>query len=201
MRPCFKISTRSKKKGTRRRGKLFLFGFSHIPALYWKRIESFDALLYHLSPCRSFWSDLLTDRQRFRELEKVKGEVQEEFDFYFTEGNALLRNFGLLPRLFARTIEQKELITNELYVTNEETTLLAMLQNDLLDMEERKLPIDDSVTIHAASTPLREVEVLHELLVKAFQEEPSLLPSEVKVYVTDLSLYAPLISFVFGEKS
>ncbi|HOU89862.1 MAG TPA: exodeoxyribonuclease V subunit gamma [Polyangiaceae bacterium] len=57
---------------------------------------------------------------------------------------------------------------------------------------------DRSIELHACHAPLREVEVLHELLRAAFEDDPTLEPHEVLVMTPRVAAYAPLIDAVFG---
>lgn len=191
----------AEKKKEKKHVELFLFGFSHIPKIYWEILEKQGAHLYHLSVCREFWSDLITDRQRVKY--KEQSTCGEEIDTYLQESNALLRNFGALPRRFAKEVEERELLTHEEYFSFEETTLLERVQRDLLDMglSHASAFSDDSIQLHVASTALREVEVVRLLIIDAMRNEPDLQPSDFLVYVTDLKRYAPLISFVFEKES
>lgn len=58
--------------------------------------------------------------------------------------------------------------------------------------------LDDSLTLHACHSPLREIETLRERLLAAFEAEPTLRPHEVTLYVTSLERYLPAIDAVFG---
>jgi exodeoxyribonuclease V gamma subunit len=80
---------------------------------------------------------------------------------------------------------------------------LAGLQAELLggrrDAERQWLPegADDSLTIHACHSPVRELEVLRDQLIRRFEQDPSLLPHQVLVMTPDLETYAPLVDAVF----
>ena len=89
-------------------------------------------------------------------------------------------------------------------------TALAVLQADVREDTRRgeqtpgsiprvKLdPSDFSVRIHDAHAPLREIEVLRDQLLDAFEALPDLRPDDVLVLVPDLETYAPVIDAVFG---
>ncbi len=90
----------------------------------------------------------------------------------------------------------------------EAKTLLQQLQEDILELrplaETRErgasvaLDHDRSLVFHVAHGPQREVEVLHDQLRAAFDEDPTLRPDEVIVMVPDIEAYAPHIEAVFG---
>ena len=88
------------------------------------------------------------------------------------------------------------------------TSLLAQLQDDIRDLrplaESRaRWPAidptrDSSLRFHIAHSPQREVEILHDQLLAAFNADPSLTPRDVIVMVPDIDTYAPHIQAVFG---
>jgi exodeoxyribonuclease V gamma subunit len=57
---------------------------------------------------------------------------------------------------------------------------------------------DRSLGLHSCHGPLREVEVLRDQLLAAFDELPDLAPHEVVVMVPDVEAYAPHVEAVFG---
>ena len=85
--------------------------------------------------------------------------------------------------------------------------LLQTLQSDMLGGRVRagtagdRFPIapgDDSLSLHRCHSPLREMEVLRDRLLAAFDADPALRPHEVLVMVPDVTTYQPYIDAVFG---
>ncbi|SCX55070.1 DNA helicase/exodeoxyribonuclease V, gamma subunit [Klenkia marina] len=79
-------------------------------------------------------------------------------------------------------------------------TLLGRLQHDLRD---DRLPAptssaDDTVRVHSCHGPPRQVEVLREVLLRLFQDDPTLEPRDVLVLCPDVETFAPLVSATFG---
>lgn len=58
--------------------------------------------------------------------------------------------------------------------------------------------LDDSIQVHVCHTRLREIEVLHDHILKWFREDPTLQPTDVAVFAPDISLYQGYIEAVFG---
>ncbi|MCB9520840.1 MAG: exodeoxyribonuclease V subunit gamma [Myxococcales bacterium] len=94
-------------------------------------------------------------------------------------------------------------------------TALAVLQSDILNLRHRGAPTsaaapplpptqlrpdDASIAIHACHGPMRQVEVLHDLLVDRFQRDPTLTPADVIVMCPDLETFGPLIEAVFQRQ-
>ena len=62
-------------------------------------------------------------------------------------------------------------------------------------------PSDRSVRVLACHSPLRELEVLRDEILDAFETLDGLAPGDVAVLVPDLATYAPLVDAVFGAES
>lgn len=86
-------------------------------------------------------------------------------------------------------------------------TLLAQLQDDvraLRPLAETRdtwpavAPDDHSIQFHIAHSPQREVEILHDRLLAAFDADPDLRPRDIIVMVPDIDAYAPHVRAVFG---
>lgn len=58
--------------------------------------------------------------------------------------------------------------------------------------------LDDSLTLHSCHSALREVETLRERAIKALEDNPTLRPHDITLYVTSLPEYLPAIDAVFG---
>ena len=90
-----------------------------------------------------------------------------------------------------------------------ELGLLQQLQDDILELrppqETREAwpavdpTLDRSLRFHVAHSPLREVEILHDQLLAAFDADPTLRPRDVLVMVPDIDTYAAAVQAVFGR--
>lgn len=88
-------------------------------------------------------------------------------------------------------------------------TVLAHLQRDILAGRVRPeaerlssaLREEESITLDACHSPLREVEVLRDRLLRYFSEDPSLRPEDIVVLAPSIEEYSPYISAVFGTPS
>jgi exodeoxyribonuclease V gamma subunit len=97
----------------------------------------------------------------------------------------------------------------------EQAPLLNQLQQDILDLKhpgertretgaKREIAEDDaSLSLYSVHSPLREVEVLHDRLLAAFEEASGqgtpLRPRDILVMVPEIDVYAPYIEAVFGQ--
>jgi exodeoxyribonuclease V gamma subunit len=90
-----------------------------------------------------------------------------------------------------------------------EPSLLRQLQDDILELrplhETRATwpavdPVRDrSLRFQVAHSALREVEILHDQLLAAFSEDPTLRPRDILVMVPDVDQYAAAVQAVFGR--
>jgi exodeoxyribonuclease V gamma subunit len=180
--------------------------FFGAPALPPSLLEMFQALGHHAdvhlflqNPCREYWGDIRTPGAIARHaLEDPNGAALLDV------GNGLLASLGKQGRDFfdllngiggAREAEN--------FVEPGERTLLAAIQSDILDLQDRAPPLaiaadDCSVQVHACHSAMREVEVLHDQLLALFSAEPHLEPADIVVMAPDIETYAPYIEAVFG---
>lgn len=87
-------------------------------------------------------------------------------------------------------------------------SLLGQLQDDIRDLRplaetRAQWPAldpgrDASIRFHIAHSPQREVEILHDQLLAAFNADTTLTPRDIIVMVPDIDTYAPHIQAVFG---
>jgi len=78
-------------------------------------------------------------------------------------------------------------------------TLLGQLQADIRD-DRAPTPTapDSTLQVHACHGPARQVEVLREVLLRLFQDDPTLEARDVIIMCPDVETFAPLISAAFG---
>ncbi|PWV75824.1 exodeoxyribonuclease V subunit gamma [Halomonas sp. A11-A] len=92
---------------------------------------------------------------------------------------------------------------------NATPSLLRQLQDDILELrplaETRATwpavdpARDRSLRFQVAHSALREVEILHDQLLAAFSEDPTLRPRDILVMVPDVEQYAAAVQAVFGR--
>jgi exodeoxyribonuclease V gamma subunit len=159
--------------------QIHLFGFSFIPKSYFEFFQ--DATMYLFSPCEIYWEDFYSDKERsFLSIED--------------EQNPLLGNWGKVGRKMFAMVQESNLITDEHYVVPEGERALQRLQRDCLEGNQMRYPVDESISVYSASTPLREVEVLKDQLLKL-----GITPRDVQVFAPDIGKYAPFIHATFTD--
>ncbi|MFH1081518.1 MAG: exodeoxyribonuclease V subunit gamma [Pseudomonadota bacterium] len=194
--------------------RISIFGISWLPPFH---LEIFHALsdrlevnLFALNPCREFWTDIRSERETAKAVEKIRGstgiETLSASDLHFEGGNSLLASMGRQGRDFFRWLTDLPGEEYDVFIEPGEGTLLQAIQSDILHLTERgrsgqaKTCIDvpeSSILIHSCHSPMREVEAIHDQILALFDDDPDLLPRDILVMAPDMDVYAPLIQAVF----
>jgi exodeoxyribonuclease V gamma subunit len=184
--------------------RISVFGISYLPQYHLDILVELaggtEVNLFLLSPCREYWGDIVTARERARRTPEER--------IYLEEGNPLLASLGTLARDFSNlviTTAGDVAADLDLYAEPAAGMLLSAIQSDILNLRgvERHqakrvvIPDDCSVQIHSCHSPLREVEVLHDNLLALLEREKGLSPRDIVVMTPDIETYAPYISMVF----
>jgi exodeoxyribonuclease V gamma subunit len=158
-----------------------------------------------LSPSREYYGDLRPTRGRRAERRQLRFEDAG----FRSEGHALLGSLGRHAREFQELLEERTQYVearSDLYQAPPADSLLHVVQADLLALRARgselpRVPLaadDESITIHACHSPMRELEVLHDQLVH-WVAERGVQPHEILVMTPDISAYAKVIDAVFSQ--
>jgi exodeoxyribonuclease V gamma subunit len=160
-----------------------------------------------MNPCREYWGDLLTRREKRKIREKERTKKVREEDLYLEQGNVLLTSMGMLGRDFFELIENYEVEQHDHFEEPARESLVSLIQDDILNLrdysaagiEKRLLAEDDdSIRIHSCHSPMREVEVLQDRLLAMFESDLTLLPKDILIMTPDIGTYAPFIQAVFS---
>ena len=189
--------------------RISVFGISALPQFHMSVLDALsatsDVYLYLLNPCREYWGDILSEKEKKKVSEK-KGAASEYRSLLHLEaGNRLLSDLGVLGRDFFDLIQDVECETQEFFEEPGESGLLSCIQSDILNLADRrdrgqKKTIsneDHSVMIHSCHSPMREVEILYDHLLDLFNNDPSLIPGDILVMTPDIENYTPFIQAVF----
>jgi exodeoxyribonuclease V gamma subunit len=81
-------------------------------------------------------------------------------------------------------------------------SVLHALQSDLLAgarPQERHTVDDRSIELHGCHGPMRQVQVLRDVLLRLLDQDPSLQERDIVVMTPDIERFAPLVGAVFGD--
>jgi exodeoxyribonuclease V gamma subunit len=192
--------------------RISVFGISHLPPFHLQVLAALShripVCLFLLNPCRHFWGDIVSDQQWVHSrVKKRNPELDPQQDLHIERGNRLLASWGEQGKQFFNLILQMDGQVMDLFEENTAPTLLAQIQQDILDLNDRseqapppmRSEEDTSLQVHACHSPMREVEVLHDQLRDLFEKDPVLMPRDILVMTPDIGTYAPYIHAVFGN--
>jgi exodeoxyribonuclease V gamma subunit len=193
--------------------RITLFGVSTLPPLHLELLDAIAALipvhLFFLNPCEGYWLEIRSPREAARLLRRAADQGLDAAEVYIEAGHPLLASLGRSGRNFLSRLLDLNGNDDSAFVETTGEGLLAALQRDILGRnwpldwpppEKHLVTADDhSLQIHACHGTLREVEVLHDLLLTAFREIPDLTPRDVLVMAPDIEIYAPYIDAVFSR--
>ena len=173
--------------------RISVFGMNTLPPLFLSYLQGLSRHcqlhFYLLNPAQVFWADLESKRQRL------------QLDSF--EGHPLLSTLGQQGREFQEMILEQAQFELELdsFEPGAAMNNLQQLQNDILNnsLEGGVLQKDDSISIHACHSRMREVEVLKNQLLQALEQDATLELRDMVVMAPDIQLYEPFISAVFDD--
>lgn len=186
--------------------RISLFGISTLPPAYLDLFAELgrhiDVRVFLLSPCSHFWADLPGRRERLLEYRSIAagGTSQDE------GGDSLLAELGTLGRDFQGLLLDAGIDELPLYrPIDAPASLLEHVQRDLLELpQDREAPVridlkDDSIQVHCCHSPMREMEIVRDLILDRLQKDGTLQPRDILVMNPDIETYAPFIQAVFGN--
>ncbi len=209
--PAFNLFLKTLKSGSQpitplpKRG--FLFSINGMPPIYLELLDQLSRYmelhLFHLSPCREYWGDIESAKELAKKRNRAPRQPRGP-ESGFT-GNSLLSSWGNIGRDFLDQVLGFNIQQHDQYIESPDTSLLHTIQQDILLLEEEKstqpfVP-DQSLQFHTCHSPLREVQVLHDQLLKIFEHNPKLTAGDILVTAPDIHLYNGAIQSVFENCS
>jgi exodeoxyribonuclease V gamma subunit len=192
--------------------RISLFGLSTLAPVYLEILTAVSAVtdvhLFHLSPCRHYWGDLASNAEMARRRAGWRQRNSPDVSGYFDEGNPLLASLGKAGREFAQLLAGLEGEEEECFQAPAADSMLGLLQRDILELENHAAPgsgkvtvaaADRSVQVHVCHSRLREVQVLHDALLRLFAGDSCLTPRDILVMAPDIEAYGPAIQAVFDS--
>ncbi|GHU10574.1 RecBCD enzyme subunit RecC [Betaproteobacteria bacterium] len=200
--------------------RITVFGISSLPMQTLEALAGIarfsQVMLCVHNPCRHYWGDIVEGRELLRHAYRRQSHKSLDADAAHTATQPLLAAWGRQGRDYIHLLDaydhpdryRADFERIDIFTPAPEKTLLGQLQNDILELrspaESRALhpPVaadDHSLCFHVAHSAQREVEILHDQLLAAFDADPKLRPRDVIVMVPDINAYAPHIEAVFGQ--
>ena len=201
--------------------RMSFFGISALPRLFLqvfeKVSERIDINLFVLTPSNQFFFDIKSAGQIGRMALRQETPIDPGL-LYYEMTNPLLSSLGTSGKMFHSCLEDfnyhepfDDLFQdpiNESDESGESNTMLEYIQSDILNLIHRKegcndAPVtiaasDTSICVHACHSPMREAQVLKDLLLNEFEKDPELAPHDIIVMMPDIEAYAPFIESAFS---
>ena len=194
--------------------RVSVFGISSLPPYHLSILaglaQHIDLHFFIMNPCREYWFDIVADRDIVRISRK---EAVGQDTLHLQQGNSLLASMGYLGRDFMAMLQELNAHEHDFFKDPEDNTLLAKLQQDILNLREnldaaagtvstRQMikDSDASLVFHSCHSPMREIENLHDQLLEIFDTagaDAPVEPRDILVMAPDIDAYAPLIRAVF----
>ena len=209
--------------------RVMVFGISSLPQQSLEVLADLGRWIQVLicvpNPCQHYWGDIISDRELLPRHGRRPSWPQEIHENNLHQhAQPLLAAWGKQGRDFIRLLSKYDTPNSreeyqgyfttlgqpvDLFIPNERQTLLEQLQDDIRDLcpsdeareQNRRIDprVDHSLRFHLCHGPQREVEVLQDQLLAAFNADATLKPRDVIVMVPDIEAYAPHIQAVFGR--
>lgn len=184
--------------------RLALFGLTGLPARHLEVLHALadarDVHLFLLQPSDVSWRALAGEIER-----QGPARTRASLPATFLPRNPLLASWGRDARELQMALATAGDAGRDAHHDDDPgtpRTLLARLQADVrADRAPEPFtppPGDVSLQVHACHGAGRQVEVLHDAILHALQDDPTLEPRDVIVLCPDIETFAPLIQATFG---
>lgn len=199
--------------------RICLFGLSAVPPSFMAFFSALDTdvFVFLLTPSNQFFFDIASPRQMDRlVLETSDMSGRELSDLHWETLNPLLASLGRSGQQFHGFLEAGDYLEpfGDLFQDPADgpgpVSMLCRLQSDILNLVSRHpekehppvavVPEDDTISIHACHSPMREAQVLKDLLMDTFERHPEIAAHDVIVMMPDIEAYAPYIEAVFSRE-
>ena len=203
---------------------LMVFGISAMPMQQLEVLsalaETRDVLIFWFNPSQHYWGDIVDKKTQAKAQLKAIDNTELAGVEFLDIGNPLLASWGKLGRDYQDMLLGFELQQQDCFVDIQSDCLLQHIQSDVNHLQFRatsqelnasellsngkdypKVEIattDNSLQVHACHSKVRELEILHDQLLKRFNDNPDWHPGDVIVMMPDVATYAPFIEGVFG---
>ena len=191
--------------------RITVFNTSSMPKAYFNFFKTLSEIIpvefYLFNPSKVFALnpyDKLTcdpsDVQNF--LERAHTDAASGKLDWMELQHPLLSGFGQGIQSFLPTIfnDGKAVEETSLWGDDADDSLLHQVQASIRSVD-KEVPAfkqaDDSIQIHSCHSPMREIEVVRDLIFRWFEEHPESQPQDIQVLVPDFETYVPFVEAVF----
>ncbi|UOO83207.1 exodeoxyribonuclease V subunit gamma [Uruburuella testudinis] len=181
--------------------RLFVFGIATLAPMYLQLLQAVaehcDVHIFALNPSSEYWGNVIEAAQILNSSDDI--DLSQS-------GHPLLASLGKQGRDFFDALAEAPITEEHSYFSEplQTASLLKRLQHDiqtlsLPDAAQSALLHDGSIRIHAAHSPLRELQILKDQLLAILAEHPDWQPHDIAVLTPNIEPYSPYIEAVFGQ--
>lgn len=190
--------------------RIFIFGIPYLPYFHLNFFDTLskytDIYFFYNVPTKEYWSDLTTPRNILKTKALLK-KKQNADDLHYEQGHPFIAQLGKKGIAFQKLIEDYNWYFEpviEKFIFKKEDTILNVIQNNILNLQENPIPSDiavntptSSLQIHSCYSTLSEIEVLHNHILEWLEQDVSLNPSDIIVKCPNIDEYEAIIKGIF----
>ncbi|MEN9762295.1 MAG: hypothetical protein RI906_2121 [Pseudomonadota bacterium] len=210
--------------------RVIVFGITHLPIATLELLSALSrysqVLIAIPNPCRFHWADIIDGRELLRQARPRHPQRHQQplstihLEHMHEHAHPLLAAWGRQGRDFIRQLDVFDDLEQarqrfplqrfDLFDHEEPAeTLLKQVQAHIRDLDpihahtHRSVASEDqSIVFHIAHSPVRELEILHDQLLRLLASphaHQTLRPRDIVVMVPDIQHYAASIRAIFGQ--
>lgn len=208
--------------------RYFVFGIATLAPMFLTLLRQIaqhrDVHIFALNPCAEYWGNVLEPIQILRLGDEVDWTIQghpllasmgkQGRDFFneladsgahnevnafddISPSNSLLHSI----QQHIQTLTLPETAAQTGWLKQHAAYIQTISPNIDTSNPIAQLCADDSLSIHAAHSPLRELQILKDQLLKLLHNKPHLQPHQIAVLMPHIEPYTPYIEAIFGKHS
>ncbi len=165
--------------------------------------QHLDISISHLNLSVDYWADIRSEKSQLRRA-RAFAEDGDPFAAFLDLGNPLLASMGHIGQAYLDQLLELDATAEDDFREPLATGMLHAVQKDILNLQDGRASkrefIEEpwpSIQLHGTHTPWREVQVLHNNLLRCFDAIEDLKPREILVMAPNMAAYVPLIEAVF----
>lgn len=180
--------------------RILIFGIATLAPLYLQLLQALakhcDIHIFALNPSSEYWGNIIEPVQILRQGNETDSGQS---------GHPLLASLGKQGRdFFDALIEAGAKTELSVYSDEAPSSLLHRLQHDIQTLtppsaQPSAAEPDGSIRIICAHSPLRELQILKDHLLRILHEHPDWQPHDIAVLTPNIEPYSPFIEAVFGQ--
>lgn len=171
--------------------KLVFVGFTYIPTRYLTLLKQTSAKFYILVPSLAFLGDILSPKQKLKQLRDHKKQLDDSFVF---QEHPLLENLSFLEKQFYHELSGFEQIYVDEDLDQEPQNALEKLQYSLKSgILENPIEADSTIEVFDAKSLYEECQLTVSCIQELFQQDPSLTQKDIAI-IADRNQYPRILN-------